>query len=327
MRLKDRHEHDFCLGPTHEEVITDLVNNELKSYKQLPTTLYQIQVKFRDEIRPRFGLLRGREFMMKDAYSFHSSQESLDETYARMMKAYENICERCGLEYRPVEADSGQIGGSVTCEYMALADAGEAEIAFCECGYSADTEVLLDGKEPAEGQEYTCPKCGKKCQTARGIEVSQVFQLGDKYSKSMNVNYVGEDGKEHPFLMGCYGVGITRLMAAAIEQHHDDNGIIWHPNIAPAQVCVIQLTDNDELLNKLICELKNFGLQVCVDDRNERAGFKFADADLIGWPYQIVLGKRSLENGNFEFKIRESGDRLEVPVDKIAPKVADYCKN
>ena len=142
------------------------------------------------------------------------------------MKAYENICTRCGLDFRPVEADSGQIGGSVTCEYMALADSGEAEIAFCDCGFATDTEVLLDGKEPVEGQEYVCPKCGKKCQTARGIEVSQVFQLGDKYSKSMNVNYVGEDGAEHPFLMGCYGVGITRLMAAAIEQSHDENGII-----------------------------------------------------------------------------------------------------
>lgn len=218
MRLKDRHEHDFCLGPTHEEVITSLVRNELKSYKQLPTTLYQIQVKFRDEIRPRFGLLRGREFMMKDAYSFHSNQEDLDRMYARMMQAYENICERCGLEYRAVEADSGQIGGSVTCEYMALAENGESDIAFCDCGFATDTEVLLNGEEPAEDQEYICPKCGKKCNTARGIEVSQVFQLGDKYSKAMNVNYVGEDGKEHPFIMGCYGVGITRLMAAAIEQ-------------------------------------------------------------------------------------------------------------
>lgn len=218
MRLKDRHEHDFCLGPTHEEVITDLVKNELKSYKQLPTTLYQLQVKFRDEIRPRFGLLRGREFMMKDAYSFHASQDCLDKMYDRMMEAYGNICRRCGLEYRTVEADNGQIGGSVSCEYMALADTGEAEIAYCDCGYSVDTEVLLGDKEPEENQEYTCPNCGKKCMTARGIEVSQVFQLGTKYSESMGAYFVGEDGKEHPFLMGCYGVGITRLMAAAIEQ-------------------------------------------------------------------------------------------------------------
>lgn len=325
MRLKDRHDHDFCLGPTHEEVITSLVNNELKSYKQLPTTLYQIQVKFRDEIRPRFGLLRGREFMMKDAYSFHSSQECLDKTYARMMTAYENICERCGLDYRPVEADSGQIGGSVTCEYMALADAGEAEIAFCDCGYAADTEVLLDGKEPEPGTEYICPKCGKKCETARGIEVSQVFQLGTKYSESMNVNYVGEDGKEHPFLMGCYGVGITRLMAAAIEQWHDDDGIIWHPNIAPAQVCIIKLTENDEVEKQIVDGLVNSGIQVCVDDRNERAGFKFADADLIGWPFQIVMGKRSLENGNVEFKIRKTGERVEVPISDIVDKIASLC--
>ena len=326
MRLKDRHEHDFCLGPTHEEVITSLVRNELKSYKQLPTTLYQIQVKFRDEIRPRFGLLRGREFMMKDAYSFHSSQEDLDKMYARMMKAYENICERCGLEYRAVEADSGQIGGSVTCEYMALAENGESDIAYCDCGFATDTEVLLNGEEPAEDQEYTCPRCGKKCETARGIEVSQVFQLGTKYSEAMNVNYVGEDGKEHPFIMGCYGVGITRLMAAAIEQWNDENGMIWHPNIAPAEVCLIQLTDNVELQDKLVKELTDKGIQVCIDDRDERAGFKFADADLIGWPFQIVLGKKSLENGNVELKIRKSGERSEVAIDKIVEEIVKLCK-
>ena len=326
MRLKDRHEHDFCLGPTHEEVITALVKNELRSYKQLPTTLYQIQVKFRDEIRPRFGLLRGREFLMKDAYSFHSSQECLDKMYARMMKAYENICERCGLEYRAVEADSGQIGGSVTCEYMALADAGEAEIAYCECGYAADTEVLLEGKQPDENQTYTCPKCGKICKTARGIEVSQVFQLGKKYSEAMNVNFMGDDGKEHPFLMGCYGVGITRLMAAAIEQWHDENGIIWHPSIAPAHICIIDLVKDESITDSLIEKLTNKGYQVCIDDRKERPGFKFADADLIGWPVQIVLGKRSLENGNVEVKVRKSGERLEIPLEETTNKISEICK-
>lgn len=285
MRLKDRHEHDFCLGPTHEEVITSLVNHELKSYKQLPTTLYQIQVKFRDEIRPRFGLLRGREFMMKDAYSFHSSQESLDETYEIMMHAYEKIWKRCGLEFRPVEADSGQIGGSVTCEYMALAESGEAEIAFCECGYAADTEVL-GADENDENQIFTCPKCGKVCQTTRGIEVGQVFQLGDKYSKSMDVYYVGEDGKEHAFLMGCYGIGVSRTLAAAIEQWHDENGIVWYPAIAPAHIAIIPLFNDEDGKNSVAEDLLNkftdLGFEVAIDDRIERPGFKFADADLIG---------------------------------------------
>lgn len=327
MRFKDRHEHDFCLGPTHEEVITELVNNELKSYKQLPTTLYQIQVKFRDEVRPRFGLLRGREFLMKDAYSFHVDQDSLDETYSTMMKAYERICKRCGLEYRPVEADSGQIGGSVTCEYMALAEAGEAEIAYCECGFAADTEVLGAKDDDDEAQEFVCPKCGKKCKTARGIEVGQVFQLGDKYSKAMNVNYVGEDGKEHPFIMGCYGIGVTRMMAAAIEQSHDENGIIWHPTISPAQICIIPLFNDDEDKNfvaeDLLVKFINAGVDAAIDDRNERPGFKFADADLIGWPYQVIIGKRSLENGNVELKIRKTGERMEVPINDIVTKVID----
>ncbi|MDO5329502.1 MAG: proline--tRNA ligase [Coriobacteriia bacterium] len=318
MRLKDRHERDFCLGPTHEEVITSLVENELKSYKQLPTTLYQIQVKFRDEIRPRFGLMRGREFMMKDAYSFHTSEESLDETYSVMMDAYRRVCKRCGLEFTEVDADNGQIGGSESCEFMALADSGEAEIAYCDCGWAADAEML-------EG-EYVCPKCGKKCKTTRGIEVGQVFKLGTKYSESMNINYTGEDGKEHPFVMGCYGIGVTRMMAAAIEQWNDENGIMWDPQIAPAHVVIIPLTETD-VTDKLVSDLEAYGIEVCIDDRDERPGFKFKDADLIGWPYQITIGKRSLENNCVEFRDRRESDKKEISIDKIVDVVVNEVQS
>lgn len=321
MRLKDRHDRDFCLGPTHEEVITDLVENELKSYKQLPTTLYQIQVKFRDEIRPRFGLMRGREFMMKDAYSFHTNQESLDEMYAVMMEAYRRVCKRCGLTFTEVDADNGQIGGSVSTEYMALAESGEAEIAYCDCGYAVDTELVGEGKD-----EYICPDCGKKCNVARGIEVGQVFQLGTKYSESMDVKYVGEDGKEHPFYMGCYGIGVTRMMAAAIEQWNDENGIMWDVQIAPAHVVVIPLCDS-EVTDKLVAELEAKGIEVALDDRNERAGFKFKDADLIGWPYQITIGKRSLEKGCVEFKNRRKADKREVKIEDIVDEVVNEVQS
>ena len=461
MRLVDRHDHGFCLGPTHEELITSLVRNELRSYKQLPTTLYQIQVKFRDEIRPRFGLLRSREFIMKDAYSFHASQESLQKTYDDMSGAYGRICERCGLDYRPVEADSGQIGGKVSTEFMALAEAGEAELVHCTCGYAANTEAgaciahptvyekdamekistpgihtieelaaflgipesstvkALSGKDadgklvvlfvpgdhevneikaareiegfelltdeemlafglhkgsmgpvglPAGarvvadeslktvpqwvvganeegfhyvgarlGEDFTvdqwadlcvvkpgddCPECGLPLGGARGIEVSQVFQLGDKYSRSMGATYHDEDGVEHPFIMGCYGVGVSRTLAAVVEQHNDENGIQWPFSVAPAHICVIPLTVGDETVQpaaeRLAKQLADLGFEVVIDDRNERAGVKFADADLIGWPLQVVIGKRGLAENKVEIKLRRTGEKKDVDLASIA---------
>lgn len=461
MRLKDRHDHGFCLGPTHEELITAIVRNELRSYRQLPTTLYQIQSKFRDEIRPRFGLLRSREFIMKDAYSFHADTASLQETYDVMSAAYGRICERVGLDYRPVEADSGQIGGSVTCEFMALAEAGEAELVYCpSCDFAANTEagaclphpvehpatsmekiatpgvtsiaglahfldipesatvkamvgkdaegtiialfvpgdhelnelkasremngfVLLDDEEirktelpkgsigpvglPAgikvgadsslkdierwvvganedgfhyvgaqQGVDFTvdfwadislvapgdsCPHCGAVLEGARGIEVSQVFQLGDKYSKAMGALYSAEDGTEKPFLMGCYGVGVTRTLAAVVEQHNDERGIIWPTAIAPAHVCVIPLNVGDDevfpVAQRLATSLASDGFEVALDDRDERPGVKFADADLIGWPVQIVVGKRGLKEGKVEIKRRSEDEKISVPLGSV----------
>ena len=457
MRMQDRHGRGFCLGPTHEELVTSIVRSELRSYRQLPMTLYQIQTKFRDEIRPRFGLLRSREFIMKDAYSFHSSQESLQKTYDEMYDAYGRICERCGLDYRPVVADGGQIGGSVTCEFHALAEAGEDELVYCpDCDYAANNEagvchahateypaseckqietpgvssieslakflgieesatvkamvgkdtdgavvalfipgdhelneikaqravngfelltdeeleaaglhkgsigpknlpegikviadVNLKGIErwvvganvdgfhfvgAKHGEDFqvdewadlslvkpgdSCPKCGAALQGARGIEVSQVFQLGDKYSKTMGAVYSDENGVDKNFLMGCYGVGVSRTLAAIVEQHNDEDGIIWPMSVAPAHVCVIPLTVGDEevfpVAERIAKELADQGLEVVLDDRDERAGVKFADADLIGWPVQVVVGKRGVKEGVVEVKRRGESEKTKVP--------------
>jgi prolyl-tRNA synthetase len=465
-RLTDRAGRDFCLGPTHEEIITSLVRSEVRSYRELPLSLYQVNMKFRDEIRPRFGLLRGREFIMKDAYSFHSSQESLQEHYDAMGRAYARICERLGLVFRPVEADSGQIGGKVTTEYMALADAGEAALVYCDCGYAANVEaaetvvrrvpsviapiplekratpglhtiaelaaawgisehdtvktmagktaqgtlvffcvpgdrelnavkaaravegvVLLEeddfkaygiprgslgpvapptgtivvadasltadvawgvganddgfhfaGAMPVRDFEVSvwadlvvaqpgdgCPVCGATLTGARGIEVSQIFQLGTKYSVSMSATYADENGDEQPFLMGCYGVGVTRSMAAAVEQRNDANGMAWPVTIAPLEVAVLPLMSEGEVLDvgeRLWRELADAGLEALIDDRDERAGVKFADADLIGWPFQVVVGKRGLAEGVVEVKDRSTGERVSVPLADVVAHVA-----
>ena len=469
MRISDRHEREFVLGPTHEETVTDLIKNELRSYKQLPVNLYQIQDKFRDEMRPRFGLMRGREFIMKDGYSFNATQESLQETYDDMKQAYANICERCGLKALPVVADSGQIGGDTSVEFMALADAGEASLVYCDaCGYAADDEAastavavsegagngelervhtpglasiadvaaffkipenatrkalaLIDAEgnpavvmvpgdhdlndckaEHAFGEGYhlmtdeelqehglikgfigpvnlpegirlvcdetlkasqswtcganeadyhltgvkpgrdfepgewmdlitvvagdPCPHCGAPLSAARGIEVSQVFQLGTKYSEVMGATFADENGEEKPFLMGCYGVGVSRTLAASVEQHNDENGIIWPVSIAPYEVAVIPLDPKQEecaaACDTVVDALCDAGIEVIVDDRNERPGVKFADNDLMGFPYQIVLGKRGLKNGTCELKDRATGEREDVALDQVAAKVAE----
>ena len=462
MRLHDRHSREFCLGPTHEELVTSLIRNELRSYKELPLSLYQIQVKFRDEIRPRFGLMRSREFIMKDAYSFHETQESLQKTYDEMSEAYGKICDRAGLTWRAVEADSGQIGGSVSCEFMALADAGEAELVYCECGYAANAEAgeglanpteyeqakslekiatpdvhtiaaLADflhipesstvkamigkGKDATvlalfipgdhelneikvsalvpgfellsdeelekiglpkgsigpvglpegvkviaskslqaisswvvganeDGYHYIgarhgidfvvdewadvtvvqpgdrCVKCGAALEGARGIEVSQVFQLGDKYSRAMNATFSAEDGSEKHFLMGCYGVGVSRIVAAIVEQYNDKDGIMWPRSVAPAHVCILPLEIGDSMVHpaaeKLAHEIAELGVQVAIDDRDERAGVKFNDADLIGWPLQIIVGKRGIKDSKVEIKIRATGEKREMSLDSIS---------
>ncbi|MCL2024595.1 MAG: proline--tRNA ligase [Coriobacteriia bacterium] len=321
-RLADRHERMFCLGPTHEEIITDLVRGEIRSYRDLPFTLYQLQIKFRDEIRPRFGLLRGREFIMKDAYSFHASQESLDEHYRAQSEAYARICDRLSLAYRAVDADNGQIGGSVSTEFLALADDGEAELIYCRCGYAANTETYGDDFD--RDNLPACPRCGAPMQIARGIEVSQVFQLGDKYSRTMGLVYQDESGADCYPLMGCYGVGISRSLAAVIEQHHDDDGIMWPRSIAPYQVAILMLSEGDEaaaFAETLATELAACGIEVLIDDRDERAGVKFADADLIGTPLQVIVGKRGFEAGEVELKLRKTGERSTATLAEAATTV------
>ena len=459
-RLKDRHQRDFCLGPTHEEMVTTLVKSDVRSYRQLPLLVYQIQNKYRDEIRPRFGLMRGREFIMKDLYSFDRDTNGLDISYKKMYDAYTRIFTRCGLTFRPVEADPGAIGGSGTHEFMVLADSGEAAIAYCDsCDYAANVEKAelapiastgessfpLDTKETPKqrtiqevaqflsmhpdhlikslaymtekgpvlalvrgdhevneiklmnllnvlqlelateadirtafhsvpgyigpigltgvtivadasvmnlmnaacganiedqhhvnvnpGRDFKadniadirmikesdpCPRCGAKVKTARGIEVGQVFKLHTKYSKALEASYLDENGQENLMVMGCYGVGVSRTMAAAIEQHHDDDGIIWPVSIAPYQVVIVPINIKDEaqmtLCEKLYEELKSAGVEVVFDDRDERSGVKFKDADLIGYPVRITIGPKALKENSVEVKVRRTKESMLYPL-------------
>ena len=456
MRLADRHDRQYALGPTHEEVVTDLVRHEVRSYRQLPLSLYQIQTKFRDEIRPRFGVMRGREFTMKDAYSFHADEASLDATYGEFREAYSRIFTRCGLAFRDVEASAGEIGGDVNHEFMVLADTGESVVFSCpSCGYAASSgraeaarvaheppagrdakpleEVATPGKttveevsellarDPSEfvktllfqmdgrtvavlvrgdreideeklgralavdriemaGSERVrevtgadvgfagphglpkdvrvvadyslagrgnlvaganrtgfhvtgleigrdvepedwidavrlvggdpCPRCGTALDETRGIEVGHIFKLGTKYSEPMGATFLDEDGTQKPFLMGCYGLGITRVVAAAIEQNHDDNGIVWPTAIAPYEVEIIPLNMDSarvvEAAERIYEECRAEGLEALLDDRADRAGSKFADADLVGIPWRIVVGDRGLESGMVEVARRSA---------------------
>lgn len=467
-RLKDRHDRDFCLGPTHEEIITDLARNELKSYKQLPITYYQIQTKFRDEIRPRFGIMRSREFIMKDAYSFHLDQASLQETYDVMYTAYTNIFNRLGLNFRAVIADSGSIGGAVSHEFHVLADSGEDAIAFStESDYAANVEkaeavtpagsraqptaamalvdtpdqhsiedvsrffdvpasqclktLIVKGEDDTlvalllrgdhelneikaekvagilspltlandeeifsacqckpgsigpkgltiniiadrsvtlmadfvaganvDGKHYTgvnwerdlslpaqiedlrtvvegdaSPDGKGQITLARGIEVGHIFQLGNKYSEAMNAGVINEGGKNQIMLMGCYGIGISRVVAAAIEQNHDDKGIIWSSNLAPFQValCPMNMHKSERLkaaAEQLYQDLQAAGIDVLFDDRKVRAGFMFSDMELIGIPHTIILGDRGLDTGTIEYKARVGGaEHEEVPMAEV----------
>ena len=313
LQIHDRHDRLFCYGPTHEEVITDILRKSIKSYKQLPANFYQIQTKFRDEIRPRFGVMRAREFLMKDAYSFHLNQESLEEEYEKMSQTYESIFRKLELNFRKVKATSGEIGGSISHEFHVIAESGEDEIAFCDGENFAANVETLDGKNAPNGGELTY---------ARGIEVGHIFQLGDKYSQSMKLEVLDSNGKNVNPYMGCYGIGISRIVAAAIEQNHDDKGIIWPKAISPFAISIIVLNDkNDSTVMdhaiKIYQELRADGIEVMIDDRDERAGVKFADADLMGIPKNVIVGKRGIEQNKLEITSRRTGETTEVKISEI----------
>ena len=472
-RLKDRNGRDYCLGPTHEETFTHIVRNEITSYKQLPLNLYQIETKFRDERRPRFGVMRTRNFTMKDAYSFDADQEGLDKSYNDMFDAYTRIFARCELDNSPVQADSGAMGGSASAEFMVKSEVGEDEIVFCSgCDYAANIEkatsvnheasteemkemseietpnvhtieelqdffkmdagqfaktliYYADGKTVAvvvrgdrdvnetkvanaiggavefelasedtikavtgaevgfagpigiktdylfidqevvdqrnvivganktgyhiqnanfgrdfEGQigdfrnvqeGDKCPKCGQPLEIMRGVEVGHIFKLGTKYSESMGATFLDQNGKSQPIIMGCYGIGVERTVAAVIEQHHDENGIIWPLAIAPYHVVVVPVNvkkeEHLENAEKIYKELEAAGVEVLLDDRNERAGFKFKDSDLLGIPMRITVGK-DIVDGKVEFKLRKEADKEIISVDEVLDRVkAEFAKN
>lgn len=475
LRIKDRHDREFCLGPTHEEVVTDIVRREIRSYRDLPLNLYQIQSKFRDEVRPRFGLMRGREFIMKDAYSFHVDFADCQREYQNMYAAYQRIFDRCGLTYRPVEADTGAIGGTLSHEFQVLADSGEDAIVSCnQCNYAANVEKAelpavamphsalgsqhLDkvhtpdqrtieevsaflGEAPdrfvktliyvtdtgaviaalvrgdhelseaklktalgcqwvamadedtvvqatgapigfagplgvkatvisdwalkgatrlvcgANERDYHltgldqerdfssvrfadlrqaragdgCPRCQSGVFTAhRGIEVGQTFYLGTKYSTALNATYLDAQGQQHPLEMGCYGIGITRTVAAAIEQHHDDNGIIWPMPLAPVTVAIVPVNWNDQAIRQtaedLYAKFLAAGTDVLLDDRDERPGVKFKDADLLGIPLRVTIGSKTLARGMVELKPRTQPQAEEVALDQIVGSVLTASK-
>ena len=309
----DRHENKFCLGPTHEEIITDLCKNLLTSYKQLPVTLYQIQTKFRDEIRPRFGVMRSREFLMKDAYSFDLDKESLDQSYSLMKEAYIKIFDSLGLDYRIVKADSGAIGGSDSEEFHVLADSGEDLLAFSDKSeYAINAELLTelqDGQDPYSLEGKPSPDGKGLLKLKKGIEVGHIFKLGRKYSEILNLRIQGENNDIHPE-MGCYGIGASRIVAAAIEQNHDEKGIIWPKALAPFEVALVEVNPKkkDEIKEKsseIYNLLKENDIDVLWDDREKRPGVKFTDMEVTGIPLTIIIGERTLETGEIEIKKRQ----------------------
>ena len=314
LRIQDRHNRDFCLGPTHEEVITDLIRNNVKSYKELPLNIYQIQTKFRDEVRPRYGVMRGREFLMKDSYSFNEDEACLQETYLTMRDTYKKIIERIGLDYKIVAADSGAIGGDASEEFHVLAETGEDTIAISDASeYAINTELLLkEGEDIASLEGKPSPDGKGVIQIKKGIEVGHIFQLGKVYAEDMKANVLNKEGKASTLFMGCYGIGVSRLVAAAIEQNNDDKGIVWPHSIAPFDINIIAIGyGKDQKIadasNKLYGELKDMGYEVLLDDRKDGYGTKMKDSELIGIPLNIIIGKKFIETNEIELKSR-NGD-------------------
>ncbi len=317
LRIQDRHEREFCLGPTHEEVITDLIRNNVKSYKELPLNIYQIQTKFRDEIRPRYGVMRGREFLMKDSYSFNIDEKSLQESYLSMRETYKKIIEKMGLDYKIVKADSGAIGGDASEEFHVLADTGEDTIAVSNSSeFAINTELLLKDGEDIKSLEGKKSPDGKgEIQIKKGIEVGHIFKLGKVYSEVMKANVLNEKGKSVDLFMGCYGIGISRLVAAAIEQNYDKKGINWNEHIAPFEVNIIAVDyEKDRLIakasNELYRDLSDMGYEVLLDDRKDSYGIKIKDSELIGIPVNIIIGKSYKDKEEVELKYRDGRNSI-----------------
>jgi len=332
LRFKDRHDRDFCLGPTHEEVITDLIRNTVKSYKELPLNIYQIQTKFRDEIRPRYGVMRGREFLMKDSYSFNADEACLQETYLTMRETYKNILERMELEYKIVAADSGAIGGDASEEFHVLAETGEDTIAISNTSeFAINTELLLKEDEDIKSLEgKPSPDGNGIIQIKKGIEVGHIFQLGKVYADDMKANVLNKEGRASTLHMGCYGIGVSRLVAAAIEQNNDEKGIIWPHSIAPFDINIIGIgyDKNEEIAaaaDGLYEQLREMGYEVLLDDRKDGYGTKMKDSELIGIPLNIIIGKQFTENKEVELKSR-NGESSINPISDIET-ILDFFKN
>jgi len=320
IRFKDNKGKQMCLGPTHEEVMTDLVRSYVQSYRQLPVTLYQIQSKFRDELRTRFGIVRACEFIMKDAYSFDRDKAGLNKNYQLMYDAYNRIFKRCGLNAIVVEADSGAMGGDLSHEFLITAPIGEDFVVKCtSCDHARGLK---------ENEGSVCPICSKgTLQKQVAIELGHIFQLGTKYSDALEALYLDEDGKRKPIIMGCYGIGVSRLIAAIIEASHDDAGIIWPKEVAPFDVEILPLQANDaesmSLAMKYYDQLRKAGVDVLLDDRDESAGRKFNDADLVGIPWKVIIGKRKLAEGSVELKNRRTHEVSVINKDQLVSRMQD----
>ena len=328
LKFKDRSERDFVLGPTHEEIICEIFRSYPISYKELPINLYQIQTKFRDEIRPRCGVMRCIEFLMKDPYSFDIDEKGMEKSYENMKDAYVSTFDDIGLDYRIVKADAGNIGGDVSEEFHIIADSGEDLLAISDASdFAANVEVLEYEKDPSELDGQPSPDGKGKLIIKRGIEVGHIFQLGQKYSEKMSVSIKDSSGKGIDSFMGCYGIGVSRIVAAAIEQNHDDKGIIWPYAIAPFHVNVICLDPKKEEVLKE-CEsvyqiIKDAGHDVLLDDRDIRAGQKFTDNEILGVPFSIVIGPKNFSNNSFEFVIRKTNGKLDLNIDEIKQRLEE----
>lgn len=322
IRFQDRRGRNLCLGPTHEEVITELVKNHVSSYRQLPLVLYQIQTKFRDEIRPRFGIIRACEFVMKDAYSFDRDQKGLEKNYETMFAAYKKIFTRCGIKFLITEADPGIMGGSVSHEFMVPAQSGEDIVLSCKkCNFV---------KTFTEDKDQNCPKCNTVLEKRQTIEIGHIFQLGTKYSKALGAIYLDEKGAQQTIIMGCYGIGVSRLIAAIIEQNHDQDGIIWPKEISPFDVLILPVQSSDkkvsDLAKKYYLELEKKQIKVLLDDRDETAGVKFKDADLIGIPLRITIGEKNLQKGKVEINLRREKKIITVDKTSALTKINNLIK-